>query len=106
MVIPDRAIRRVLADGALVFGLLGLVRPRTLARMVAADEDVARLLGVRDLGNAVAFRLAGDGALLPLAQRIAYDLGDAALFGPRKPRVAAGALAFAALGALALAARR
>ena len=96
------AIRIVLGGGALGFGVYGVVAPRSLARMVGSDsEELGRELGFRDLGNAVAFAAgAGRAAVL---QRMLYDVSDAVQFGRRKPAVAAGALAFAALGGVALA---
>ena len=52
-------------------------------------------IGLRDVGNALTFALAPTRAAA--TQRMLYDLGDAAVFGPRKPGVAAGALSFAVL---------
>jgi len=85
----------VLAGGSLAFGLLGLVAPGRLARMMGSDEETARAIGLRDVGNALTFALAPTRAAA--TQRMLYDLGDAAVFGPRKPGVAAGALSFAVL---------
>lgn len=85
----------VLAGGALGFGLLGLVAPGRLARMMDTDREAARAIGLRDVGNALAFLLAPTSAAA--TQRMLYDLGDAVIFGPRKPTVAAGALSFALL---------
>jgi hypothetical protein len=85
----------VLGSGALAFGLFGLVAPRRLATMMATDEDTARAVGFRDTGNAIAFALAPTSAAA--LQRLLYDVGDAAAFGPRKRSVAVGALSFAAL---------
>lgn len=89
----------VLAAGALGFGVLGLVAPRRVAKLVASDEETARELGVRDLANGLVILAAPQAGL---AQRIFYDLSDAALFGRRKPKVGIGAVAFAALGAYTL----
>ena len=96
-----RRIERVLGAGALAFGVYGLVAPRRLARMVGSDEaSVGRELGFRDLGNAFVFAA---GANRPaVVQRMLYDVSDAIRFGRRKPAVGAGALAFAALGAVVL----
>jgi hypothetical protein len=87
----------VLGSGALAFGLLGLVAPGKLARMMATDVDTARAVGFRDTGNALAFALAPTWAAA--LQRGLYDVGDALAFGRRKPTVLAGALSFAALSA-------
>lgn len=92
-----RAGAAVLAGGSLAFGLLGLVAPGRLARMMGSDEETARAIGLRDVGNALTFALAPTRAAA--TQRMLYDLGDAAVFGPRKPGVAAGALSFAVLAA-------
>ena len=101
---PSQArLTQVLGAGALLFGVLGVVRPASLARMLGSSDETARGVGFRDLGNALvlfALRDPGPG----IAQRMLYDLSDAYVFGRRKPAVAAAALGFAALGALALAA--
>ncbi|MGH3022959.1 MAG: hypothetical protein ACRDNI_04815 [Gaiellaceae bacterium] len=87
----------VLGAGALGFGLLGILAPGRLARMMGIDDDAARAVGFRDVGNAIAFALAPTRAAA--AQRMLYDLGDALVFGRRKPAVAVGATSFAALAA-------
>ena len=95
-----RSIARFLGLGALGFGVLGLAKPRTLARLAATDERTARELGWRDLGNGLL--LLASGSRFAIGQRMLYDVSDAIEFGPRKRGVAVGALAFAALGAVAL----
>ena len=90
-----RIAAAVLAGGSFGFGLLGILAPGRLARMMGADEETARAIGVRDVGNALAFVLAPTSAAA--VQRMVYDLADAASFGRSKPTVAAGALSFAAL---------
>lgn len=87
----------ILGSGALAFGILGLVAPKRLAKMMDADVDAARAIGFRDVGNGLAFVFAPTS--VAALQRMLYDIGDAASFGPRKPAVAAGALSFAALSA-------
>ncbi len=99
--LTQRGLAKLLGAGALAFGVLGLVRPRSLARMAATDEETARELGFRDLGNG-ALLLASADPRLAIGQRMLFDVSDALLFGRRKPGVAVGALAFAALGAYAL----
>lgn len=92
----------VLGGGALLFGAIGVTAPRTLARWVGSDDPgVGRELGFRDLGNALVFAAGANRAAI--MQRMLYDVSDAIRFGRRKPRVAVGALAFAGLGAVALA---
>lgn len=91
----------VLGGGALAFGVYGLVAPRRLARMVGSDDaDLGRELGFRDVGNALVFAAGANRAAV--MQRMLYDVSDAISFGRQKPRVGAGALAFAGLGAAAL----
>lgn len=92
----------VLAAGALGFGALGVAAPARLARLVGSDEETARELGFRDLGNGLVILAAPSAGL---AQRAFYDVSDAVMFGRRKPKVGIGALAFAALGVYTLAAR-
>ena len=103
--VSQRSISYVLGGGALAFGVLGLVDPARLARMMAGDEETARAIGFRDVGNAIAIFATGGGRPA-IVQRMLFDVGDAVMFGPRKPKVAVGALAFAALGGVALAAGR
>lgn len=99
----QHALTRAVASGALACGLLGVVRPAVLARMLETGDETAREIGFRDLGNALVLFGAAD-ARLGLAQRMLYDVADAVMFGRRKPGVAVAALGGAALGALALAA--
>jgi hypothetical protein len=99
--VSQRQLTRVLGTGALAFGLLGVVSPGRLARMMDADEAHARSVGFRDLGNALALFTSGD-PRPAILQRMLYDVGDALHLLGRKPAAAAAALGFAALGALAL----
>lgn len=97
-----RSLSRVLGGGALVFGALGVVRPASLARMLDSTEETAREVGFRDLGNALVI-LASTDPRAGIAQRMLYDVSDALMFGRRKRSAGVAALAFAALGAVALA---
>ena len=93
--------RAVLGGGAFAFGVLGVAAPRRLAAMVGStDEQLARELGLRDLGNALVF--AAGANRTAVVQRMLYDVSDAIRFGRQKPAVGVGALAFAGLGAVAL----
>jgi hypothetical protein len=94
----------VLGIGALAFGVLGVLRPAALARMMDSDEETARTVGFRDLGNALALLWSAD-PRPAIVQRMLYDVGDALHLARRKPGAAAGALGFAALGGVAIAAR-
>jgi hypothetical protein len=76
-------------------------RVQASSRLGATEEETARELGFRDLGNG-ALLLAGADPRLAIGHRVLFDVSDAFLFGRRKPAVALGALAFAALGAYAL----
>ena len=98
----QRALTRILGTGALVFGVLGVAHPATLARMMDADESHARSIGFRDLGNALVLFVSPD-PRPAIVQRMLYDLGDAVHLAGRKPAAAAAAVAFAGLGAVALA---
>jgi hypothetical protein len=93
---------RVLGAGSLAFGVLGLVRPARLARMMAIGEDAARIVGFRDTGSALALFASAD-KRLAVVQRMLFDAGDAALLARRRPGAAVAALAFGCLGAAALA---
>lgn len=89
-------VTKILAGGALGFGVLGLVRPGKLAEMMASDEETAREVGFRDVGNGLLL-LASPDPRPAIAQRALYDVSDAIMFGPRKTGVLVGALGFAAL---------
>jgi hypothetical protein len=91
----------ILRAGALGFGLLGAAKPQSFARMIHSDEDTARAIGYRDLGNA-ALLLASENPRAAIVQRTLYDLSDAWVFGRRNVGAAVSALAFAAVGGLAL----
>jgi hypothetical protein len=91
----------ILRAGAVGFGLLGTAKPQSFARMIHADEDTARAIGFRDLGNA-ALLLASENPRAAIVQRALYDLSDAWVFGRRNPAAALSALAFAAVAGLAL----
>jgi hypothetical protein len=101
--VSQKTLTRVLGLGALAFGVLGVVRPASLGRMMDAEEEHARSIGFRDLGNAIALFWSDD-PRPAIVQRMLYDLGDALYLAGRKPAAAAAALAFAGLGAIALAA--
>ena|SRR5438105_2233978 len=96
----------VLAAGAGAFGVVGVLAPARLARMIDSDLDTAREIGIRELGNVLVFVACRDRPAPAIAQRALYDLSDALLFGRRKPLVGLSAAAFAGLGAVALFARR
>lgn len=100
-VFTQNRLAKLLGVGTLAFGVLGLVRPGVLGRMVASDEETAREIGFRDLGNG-ALLLASPDPRPAIAQRMLFDVSDALMFGRRKPGVAAAALGFAALSAFAL----
>jgi hypothetical protein len=89
-------VTKILGAGALAFGVLGLVRPAKLADMMAADEETAREVGFRDVGNGLLLLVSPD-PRPAIAQRALYDVADAVMFGPRKTTVLVGALGFAAL---------
>ena len=99
---PQKALVRILGGGTLVFGLLGVARPERLASLLGAETEYARAIGVRDVGSAIAL-LAGGDPRPAIAQRMLYDVGDAVHLRTRKPVAAVAALAFAALGGVALA---
>lgn len=96
-----RRLANFLGAGTLAFGMLGLVRPGSLARMVDSSEETAREIGVRDTANGLLLLALGD-PRPAIAQRAFYDVSDAVLFGRRKPVVAVAALGFAALSLFAL----
>ncbi len=99
-----RAWSYALGVGCLGFAGWALARPERLAAMIGSDLATARAMAVRDLGAGIA--LVGSRDPRPaLAARVLYDVGDAVLFGRGRPKVAAAALGFAALGVAGLRAR-
>jgi hypothetical protein len=101
--VSQKSLTRVLGLGTLAFGVLGVVRPASLARMMDAEEEHARAIGYRDLGSGLALLWSAD-PRPPIVQRMLYDVGDALYLASRKPAAAAAAaaLGFAALCAVAL----
>lgn len=80
----------------LLYGISALVTPRPIARHVELDDPASpgpatRLLsgtvGVRDIVSGIAIVLAPAGAALAaaLGARVAFDAGDALLFGRLSP---------------------
>lgn len=72
-----------------------------MAELLRSDTRFVRLLGVRDLVSGVAL-VAGRNPVPALVARVVFDLGDVATFARRRPPIAAVALAYAALGVVAL----
>jgi hypothetical protein len=99
-----RAWSYVLGAGCLGFAGWAFRRPERLAAMLGSDLATARAMAVRDLGSGIA--MIGSRDPLPaMVARVVYDLSDAVLFGRGRPKVAASALGFAALGLVGLRAR-
>ena len=86
--------------GSLALGVAGIVRPQLFHRLCDASEDEARELGVRDLCVGIAIYAS---PRVGLAQRAISDLGDAVVFGRRKPVVGVVAVASALVAAAAAA---
>jgi hypothetical protein len=94
--------RVVLGAGSLAFSAWGLIDPKGMAGALGDDPGVARPLAIRDGVIGVAL-LHPRGGTLPLLARIAADISDAVRLARRSPKVAAGALAFAAWSGATLA---
>jgi hypothetical protein len=88
----------------LAFVAWAFAREDRLAELLGADVATARAMAVRDLGSGVVLLAARD-PRPALAARVLYDVSDAVIFGRGRPKVAASALGFAALGLVALRAR-
>jgi hypothetical protein len=99
--VSQKSLTRVFGFGTLAFGVLGVARPASLARMMDAEEEHARAIGYRDLGSGLALLWSAD-PRTAIVQRMIYDVGDALYLASRKPVAAAGALGFAALCTVAL----
>jgi hypothetical protein len=81
----------------LAFVAWAFARTDELAALLESDVATARAMAVRDLGSGITL-LASKEPRPALVARALYDLGDAAVFGRSRPKVAASALGFAALG--------
>jgi len=102
--VSSRAWSYVLGAGCLGFAGWAFARTDRLAAMLGSDLATARAMAVRDLGSGIALVASRDPRPAMVA-RVLYDLSDAALFGRGRPKVAASALGFAALGIAGLRAR-
>jgi len=86
------------------FAAWAFAREERLAELLGSDIETARAMAVRDLGSGIVLLAARD-PRPALTARVLYDVGDAVIFGRSRPKVAASALGFAALGIAALRAR-
>ncbi len=105
--ISQRGYLGVLAGGAALFGVLTFSRTDRIAELLGSDRETVQELGVRDLGSAALLLGALRGAVDPrlaIGLRLAYDVGNVVVYR-RRPKVAAMAFGFAAIGVLALRAR-
>ena len=82
--------------GSIALGVVGVVRPSLVGRLCNASDDEARELGFRDLVVGLGIYA---NPRVGLAQRALADVGDAVVFGRRKPVVAAIAVASALVAA-------
>jgi hypothetical protein len=94
----------VLGAGCLGFAGWAFARTDRLAALIGSDLATARAMAVRDLGSGIVLLTARD-PRPAMAARVLYDVSDAVLFGRSRPKVAASALGFAALGVAGLRAR-
>ena len=104
MAVSARTWSYVLGAGCLGFAGWAFARTERLAELLGSDLETARSMAVRDLGSGIALIASRDPRSAMVA-RVLYDLSDAALFGRGRPKVAASALGFAALGLAGLRAR-
>jgi hypothetical protein len=102
--VSSRTWSYVLGAGCLSFAGWAFARTDRLAAMIGSDLATARAMAVRDLGSGIALVASRDPRPAMVA-RVLYDVSDAALFGRGRPKVAASALGFAALGIAGLRAR-
>lgn len=103
--VSQRALSYALAAGCAAWAALAFARTDRVAEVVGAPPSEIRALGVRDVGNGITLALASD-PRPAIAARVLYDLSDAVRYGRGRPAMAAGIVAFAALGLAALVAPR
>jgi hypothetical protein len=94
------AVKHFMGIGSFAFAISGLVRPSFLAGLTNTTEDEARELAFRDLVVGVGIYAS---PRVGLAQRALADLGDAIVFGRRKPAVAVVAIVSALVAGTAAA---
>jgi len=97
--------RTVVAGGCAAWVALAFGRTERMAELCGTTPSEIRALGIRDAASGVAL-LAADDPRLPLLTRVAFDLSDAARYGPGRPKVLAMTIGFAAVGAAGLFLRR
>jgi hypothetical protein len=102
--VSQRAWSIGMGVATLGFVAWAFAREERLAELLGSDLETARAMAVRDLGSAVVLLTSRD-PRPALTARVLYDLSDAAIFGRGRPKVAASALGFAAIGLTALRAR-
>jgi hypothetical protein len=103
--VSQRALAMVLAAGCASWCALAFLRTGRMAALIGASEREVRALGVRDAGSLLTL-LASRDPRPAIAARVLFDAADALRFGRGRPRVMAMTTGFAALGAVALLARR
>lgn len=103
--VSQRAWALGLAAATAGWVVLTVVRTRQMAELVGTSESEIRALGVRDAGSALALVASSD-PRTAIGLRVLFDLGDAARYGPGRPKVIAMTAGFAAIGAAGLLGRR
>jgi hypothetical protein len=103
--VSQRALSYVLAGGCAAWAALAFARTDRVAGAIGAPASEVRALAVRDVGNGITLALASD-PRPAIAARVLFDLSDAVRYGRGRPAMAAGIVAFAALGVAALVAPR
>lgn len=91
-----RPLGLVLGWASLGIGMLGMLAPGWLARIMRIDRSAVWILAVRDIGSA--WLLLGRGGRLAFLSRMVFDLGDGALMLRRRPALAGLAFASALVG--------
>lgn len=82
--------------GSLAIGVVSLLRPGLVGRILKVDRSTVWLIAVRDLASA--WLILGWGGRLAYATRALFDLGDAGMMARRRPMAALMAAATAVLG--------
>ena len=103
--VDQRTWARILAAACGAWVALALLRTDRVAEAIGAGPKEVRALALRDLASAGAL-LAPGHERTAIASRVVLDVSDAVRYGRGRPKLRAGILAFAAFGALGLAARR
>ena len=97
-----RALCWVLIAGNVAFGLLALVMPKRIGKLMDEPEDAVRRIARKDLAAGLALAAARNRPVVPLAMNALADAREGAGWIKTKPLIAAVPLLWALLAVAAI----